>query len=226
MLIPYAGRVRDGRYAFEGERYQLPVGREGHASHGFAKDEPWGVVDRQGHSVGLKATVRGEGYPGVLEAELTYALSGATFSTACEVKNVSTRDCPVEVGFHPYFLAQNWTLEANGGAYKFELADTHFPTGAKTALDVGALGPGTRLDNPVELEGEIKLHSPSRTLTIRRRNMPYVVLFNGKYAEGVSLAVEPYSGLPDAYNNGIGLAKLEPGATFSCGYDVTLSRKR
>jgi aldose 1-epimerase len=226
VLIPYAGRVRNGRYTYEGERYQLPAGREGHASHGFAKDTIWEVVDMQQASAKFKATLRGEGYPGILETEIIYALSGATFSTDCAVKNVSTRDCPIVVGFHPYFLARDWTLEAEGSAYKYALADAYFPTGLKTAFDIGAVGPGTGLDNPLEVEGKVKLHYPLHTLTIERKNMPYIVLFNGRYAEGVSLAIEPYSGLPDAYNNGIGLAKLEPGAVFTCGYQVTLSRRR
>jgi aldose 1-epimerase len=38
------------------------------------------------------------------------------------------------------------------------------------------------------------------------------------------VAVEPCSGLPDAYNNGIGLVRLKPGRTFTCGYEVRLSR--
>jgi aldose 1-epimerase len=224
VLIPYAGRVRNGRYTFEGGVYQLPVGPEGHASHGFAKDTTWEVVEARPASVKLRAQLQGEGYPAILETEITYALGETTFSTDCVVKNVSTSACPLVVGFHPYFLARDWTLEAGGGAYKYELADTYFPTGKRVPFDIGALGPNTRLDSLFEVEGQVKLHSPSLTLTLQRRKLPYLILFNGKYAEGISLAIEPYSGLPDAYNNGIGVTKLEPGATFTCEYDVTLSR--
>jgi aldose 1-epimerase len=230
VLIPYAGRVRQGKYSFEGTEYSLPLGREGHAIHGFAKDKRWEVVEEEEKkktaAVKLRARIEGQGFPATLAAEIEYTIGRTSFSTRCVVENTSRHyDCPLMVGFHPYFLARDWTLKATGRAYRYTLADQYFPTGEKEECDLRALGPATSLDDVFKVSGAVTLSDSSRRLTITRKNMPYVVLFNGKkYAEGRSLAIEPYTGLPDAYNNGIGLVTVKAGGRFACGYEFSLSR--
>ena len=130
------------------------------------------------------------------------------------------------MGFHPYFLARDWTLQTTGRAYRYTLADRYFPTGEREESDLRGLGQATHLDDLFKVSGTVTLTESSHRLTIARKNMPYLVLFNGKYAEGRSLAIEPYTGLPDAYNNGIGFVKLRAGGEFACGYKVGLSRPR
>jgi aldose 1-epimerase len=231
VLIPYAGRVRQGKYSFEGREYSLPLGREGHAVHGFAKDARWEVAEEEKKkkktaAVKLRARIEGQGFPATLAVEIEYTIGRTSFSTKCVVKNTSRHDdCPLVVGFHPYFLARDWTLRATGRAYRYALADQYFPTGEKERCDLRALGRATSLDDLFKVSGAITLSDSSRHLTIARKNMPYVVLFNGKkYAEGRSLAIEPYTGLPDAYNNGMGLVTLKAGGKFACGYEFSLSQ--
>jgi galactose mutarotase-like enzyme len=69
--------VRNGRYDFEGRQFALPVGHGGHASHGFAKDARWDVVEKRESSATMRALLSGGGYPGVLDAEVTYAVRRA-----------------------------------------------------------------------------------------------------------------------------------------------------
>jgi aldose 1-epimerase len=223
VLIPYAGRVRHGRYTFEGKEFALPVGREGHAIHGFAKDALWEVAQEGRGSITLKARLEGEGYPGILEAEVTYSVRRASFTTECAVKNISSRDCPIVVGFHPYFLARDWRIVTRGRTRRYALTDHYFPTGVTTAYSFKDAGPKTSLDDVFSVRGTVGLRDARRSLTIVRRRMPYLVVYDGRHAAGVSVAIEPYSGLPDAFNNGIGLAVLKPGRTFACGYEAALS---
>lgn len=222
VLIPFAGRVRNGKYSFDGKEFALPVEPSGHASHGFAKDARWRLVGKGAGSATLAATLKGEGYPGVLEVELTYVLGDASFSTECLARNVSPSPCPLVVGFHPYFLAGDWRIEADS-ATRYELADKFFPTGRTEPYSFESAGPGLDFDDVFGLQGEVRLLDPARTLSILRRRMPYLVVYNGEYAEGLSIAVEPYTAVPDAFNNGIGLERLEPGGTSSCGYEIRSS---
>lgn len=224
VLMPYAGRVNLGKYDFEGRHFQLPVGREGHAIHGFAKDIGWDVSEEDEHSVALEARLSGEGYPSELQARIVYSVRDRGFSTECSVTNKGAHDCPLVVGFHPYLLAKNWKISTTGSAYRYLLRDTYFPTGERMPYSFGDAGPVTPLDDCFQVGGVVRLWTGSRTLEIRRRAMPYLVVYDGKYAEGRSVAIEPYSGLPDAYNSGIGLRVLKPGQRFGCGYDVSLGR--
>lgn len=223
VLIPYAGRVRSGRYTFEGKGFQLPTRSDGHAIHGFAKDTLWKVRAKTKSSVSLSASLKGRGYPGTLAVSITYSVKGRTFSTDCAVRNTGRTDAPVVVGFHPYLAAKRWSMKSDSGSYHYQLADGYFPTGKKTRYTLEDAGPGTRLDDCFSSSGTIRLLTEGTYLTLRRRKMPYLVVYNGKYAEAKSVAIEPYTGLPDAYNNGIGLRTLSPGQTFRCGYDLIAS---
>jgi aldose 1-epimerase len=224
VLVPYAGRIRDGRYTFEGTSFRLPVSRDGHAIHGFAKDALWKLVREKTGSITLGSRLSSAGYPGVLDARITYSVRPGSFSTECAVTNVGSRSCPFVAGFHPYFLAQSWRIVTTGRTYRYTLADEYFPTGERRPFSFAEVGPGTSLDDCFRVAGAIRLEAEGRTLVITRRRMPYLVVYNGKYAEGTSVAIEPYTGLDDAYNNGIGLVVLKPGESFSCGYKVSLSR--
>jgi aldose 1-epimerase len=224
VLVPYAGRIRDGRYTFEGRSFTLPVSRDGHAIHGFAKDARWKLVREKTGSVTLGSRLRSADYPGILDARVTYSVRPKSFSTTCSVTNVGPRNCPFEAGFHPYFLARNCKITATGRAYRYKLVDTYFPTGERTPFSFEEVGPETSLDDSFRVAGEVRLEAEGRTLLITRRKMPYLIVYNGKYAGRDSVAVEPYSGLEDAYNSGIGLTILKPGDSFSCGYKVNLLR--
>ncbi|MDG6899995.1 MAG: aldose 1-epimerase [Nitrososphaerota archaeon] len=222
VLLPYAGRVRYGRYSFEGRMFQLPTGKDGHAIHGFAKDIIWDSHARQRGSVVMEASLRRKGYPGALEASITYSVGEKTFSTDCKVRNVGEDAAPLVVGFHPYFIAEEWSIGSSSRILHYQLADGYFPTGKRVACSLENAG-RSEWDDCFSTAGHIKLSTGGRELTLRRRNMPYFILYNGKYAGWSSVAVEPYSGLPDAYNNGIGLRVLSPGGSFRCGYSLRLT---
>jgi aldose 1-epimerase len=224
VLVPYAGRIRDGRYTFGGRSFQLPVSRDGHAIHGFAKDARWKLLREKTGSVTLGSRLRSAEYPSVLDARITYSVRHESFSTSCFVTNVGPRSCPFEAGFHPYFLARSWRIVTTGRAYRYALVDTYFPTGGRTLFSFEDVGAGTSLDDSFRVAGDVRLETEEHTLVMTRRRMPYLIVYNGKSAEGKSVAVEPYSGLEDAYNSGIGLVVLKPGESFSCGYGVSLLR--
>ena len=44
-MAPFAGRLRDGRFTFEGRTYQLPITEGPNAIHGTTLDAAWTVVD-------------------------------------------------------------------------------------------------------------------------------------------------------------------------------------
>ena len=224
VLVPYAGRVEGGEYLFAGRSHSLPVSHLGHDIHGFAKDRPWKVTTADSKSMTLECRLKGPGYPWTLDAKVTYSIGRRNFSTHCGIRNSDTRECPLVVGFHPYYLAERWRVQSAGRAFRYILQKRYFPTGDRERCSLSHLRPDDELDDCFKVNGAVELRTRRRSLLIRRLRMPYLVLYNGKYAEDRSLAIEPYTGLPDAFNNGIGLIKLTPGRTFECGYGFGLRR--
>lgn len=110
VLIPFAGRIAEGRYSFYGQAFQLERNdKEGpNAIHGFVRTLPWQVVRAEAHTavfeIGLDAKRYGsKGYPFSLAIRVTYFLDGQGLSCSFAVENVGAGPAPVGVGFHPYF---------------------------------------------------------------------------------------------------------------------------
>ncbi|HEX4729251.1 MAG TPA: hypothetical protein VH298_15705, partial [Jatrophihabitans sp.] len=106
VLVPWPNRIRDGRYRFDGEQFQLPLTEPaaGNASHGLLKWVRWSCRDRQPAELRLvHDLVPQTGYPFELRLELHYALDPVTgLAVRLTAHNVGRRDAPFGAGFHPY----------------------------------------------------------------------------------------------------------------------------
>lgn len=223
-LVPFAGRIRNGEYTWNGKKYSLPKNNEGNAIHGFLKDSKLEVKKNTTDSIELEGFLSSPGYPSELLANLNYRISENGFSASCQVSNVGKSDCPLYVGFHPYFLAQQWQIKHDCNVYKLEMKDKYFPTGKTDEFDFNkeAYSSQTKFDTCFHFPCDLSLQTESYTLKLRKKELPYLLVYNGKWAEGKSVALEPYSAPPDAFNNLIGLKTLYPGETFSCGFELEL----
>lgn len=110
VLIPFPGRVAEGRYSFNGQAFQLDRNdKEGpNAIHGFVRTLPWTTHRADSNcavfDIGLDAQAYGRrGYPFSLSVRVTYALDREGLSCSFAVQNVGSQVAPVGVGFHPYF---------------------------------------------------------------------------------------------------------------------------
>lgn len=140
VLIPFPGRIADGRYTFDGETFQLDRNdKEGpNAIHGFVRTLPWEVAHVEAHSatfaIGLAAEQYGaKGYPFSLAIRVTYTLNDLGLSCAFEARNRGDRTAPIGVGFHPYFTVGTASVdEAEAripAAGLLEFSDRLLPTG-------------------------------------------------------------------------------------------------
>lgn len=110
VLIPFPGRIGNGRYAFDGLTFQLECNdKEGpNAIHGFVRSLPWQIQqlhpNRVTFEVRLDATTYADrGYPFSLRILVTYELNNQGLGCRFSVTNVGHKPAPVGVGFHPYF---------------------------------------------------------------------------------------------------------------------------
>jgi aldose 1-epimerase len=110
VLIPFPGRIGNGRYSFDGQTFQLECNdKEGpNAIHGFVRSLPWDIQDMASNRVTFTVMLHAEtytqrGYPFSLNITVTYELNANGLSCAFTVENIGDRAAPVGIGFHPYF---------------------------------------------------------------------------------------------------------------------------
>ena len=224
ILLPYAGRVRNGEYTYEGKSYSLPKNSEGNAIHGFLKDTNLEIKRSEASLIEMSTSLAHSGYTTTLGVMIQYELSDTRLSVSIRTTNTGKRESPLSIGFHPYFLGKSWELEHNCSVERLEMEDNYFPDGRTLSVDFNRKKlEKEKFDDCFSFPCDAHLVTDQIKLGISKRSMPYTVLFNGKWAEGKSVAFEPYTSAPDAFNNGIGLIHLAGGKSFECGFTIELS---
>lgn len=229
-MSPYACRVTDATYQWNGKTYQLDKFiLDGAAIHGFLYDAVFDIIDIQSGEawamVEMKYSYDGTyaGYPFPYNCTVRYHLS--TNSTLCITTHISNHagNCsiPVVDGWHPYFTIGNrvndWFLEI-ASDQMMEYDERLVPTGKYIKRDdffPGRTIGEMELDNGFLLREHIsplcRLQNPETGLSVEfvsAKNYPFLQLYIPNNRK--SIAIENLSGAPDAFNNGIGLITLEP----------------
>lgn len=227
VLVPYAGRVRNGTYTYQGKKYLLPKNSEGNAIHGFLKDTLMKISRKTETSLELQTSLVHPGYPSALDVNIKYEISDSALSVQCRVMNVGDIEAPVSIGFHPYFLGTRWEIEHECELVKLEMEEKLFPDGKRNPYNFNGFEHGSedQFDDCYYFPCDAVLKTDSYRLKMNKKNMSYVVVYNGEWAEERSVALEPYTSAPDAFNNGIGLIRLSHNDSYECGFSVELSLK-
>ncbi len=223
VLIPYAGRVKNAEYSYGGRKYSLPRNNGNNSIHGLLKDMDFKVEYSSGSSVSMESLLKSSSYPSSLKTSIAYSIWERGLTVEVSASNVGETDAPFVAGFHPYFLAdEGWTLEHSEKLRMLNFADEYFPDGTFSDADYNNDSNISKreFDSAFVGGGELRLMGKTHKLTMKRTNMEYLVIYNGKYAAGKSVAIEPMTGAPDAFNNGMGLISIPPGGSFECGFSL------
>jgi len=99
-MVPWAGRVRRGRFSFDGNEYQLPINFEQHAIHGTGFEQAWQVVDRDETCCALSCDL-----DWVFGGTATQLIELADNSLSCTLAvRAGERAMPASIGWHPWFV--------------------------------------------------------------------------------------------------------------------------
>lgn len=124
IMVPFAGRIGDARYRFDGIDYDLqpgaaPGSRE--SRHGFVRDADFAVTELTAEAGAARATLRTAvgrhpGYPFAIDLAVSFTLDAGGLALAVRMRNDGDQPAPCFFGWHPYFrvgdgLADEWTLE-------------------------------------------------------------------------------------------------------------------
>lgn len=238
LLVPWPNRIRDGRYEFAGSTQQLALTepKRANASHGLVRWVSWTVVREEPALLELAYLLPAQtGYPWTLDLRTTYALGPDGLRVTQAATNLADSPAPYASGAHPYLLAapgpvDDWTVDLPAHTALDVDDERLLPTGRVPFAPLhGPLG-GTVLNHALtDLDRD-----PDGVATVRLRAGGHgvelwvdahhrwlqVYTADDTPTPRVSVAVEPMTAPPDAFNSGVDLVVLEPGATFAATWGV------
>jgi len=249
-LLPWPNRIAGGRYSVDGRDLQLALTEpgKGNAIHGLTRWTNWSCTAQSAAEVVMEQTLHAQsGYPFVLALRIAYALDDAGLTVTTTARNAGAAAAPYGAGFHPYLCLGapriDTLLLRIPAQTRLELDDRSIPTGAQHPVagtqddftgerEIGS----TRLDTAFTdllRDGDglarVLLTDPSTgrgaALWLDEK-LPYLMIFTGDGLEQperrrTGLGVEPMTCAPDAFNNGRGLALLQPGEEHTCRWGIT-----
>jgi aldose 1-epimerase len=128
IMVPFAGRIADARYRFEGRDYDLQPGAtsgQRESRHGFVRDADFVVAELASEAASARATLSTSigahapglpGYPFAIDLSVTFTLDASGLTLEARMRNVGDQPAPCFFGWHPYFrlsdrLVDEWMLE-------------------------------------------------------------------------------------------------------------------
>jgi aldose 1-epimerase len=125
IMAPFAGRIADARYRFDGHEQDLQpgvVGPERASRHGFVRDVDFDIAalaadDHSARVTLSTAAIRPRpGYPHAIDLEVTFTLDAAGLTLEACMRNVGNDAAPCFFGWHPYFrladeVVDGWQLQ-------------------------------------------------------------------------------------------------------------------
>jgi aldose 1-epimerase len=248
-LIPWPNRLRDGRYHFDGDDFQLGLSEPAkhNAIHGLLRWRSWRASEHQPNRVVMSTRLHPlTGYPFALDVQIEYSLGDDGLTVRTSARNFGPRACPFGAGQHPYLSPgtasiDECSLQVPAGTRILTDAERSLPCGrepvAGSAYDlrqarpVGAQqidAPFTDLIREADGRARSRLSAPDGRcveLWVDER-YTFLEVYTG---DGLSssrrrrgLAVEPMTCAPDAFQSGEGLVRLEPGEQIEARWGVRL----
>jgi aldose 1-epimerase len=104
-LVPFSGRIRNGRFRFAGCECELPLNfpPAKHTIHGHGWHGSWEVEGSTRRDARLGFRHRADQWPWSYLALQTFVLGEEELTVTLEVENTSDAPMPAGIGLHPYF---------------------------------------------------------------------------------------------------------------------------
>jgi aldose 1-epimerase len=242
-LFPFPNRINSGKYSFSEKDYQLFVNfpHEDNAIHGLVFKSTFDITEKKESDSGAILILNYapkedlKGYPFKFKLSIEYSFgfqNGLKISTTIE--NLDNINMPVGHGWHPYLKLKSSVDELLfefPSNKSYEVNEKMIPTGSTkiykhyntlTKIDSDSFDTCFALDNsnPIAL---IKLIDPEldggisvwQETGVNKYN--FLQIYTPEHRK--TIAIEPMTCIPNAFNNKQGLITLKPGEriNISCG---------
>ncbi len=222
ILFPIFGQLEAGKYEWEGKVYNMK-------NHGFARNLPWEVVERNASEDKAMITLRLQSspetltsYPFDFEVIFTYILQDNTLTIEQEYKNKSSNKMPIYGGFHPYFSTSEKNLSYETDAEQYlDYNDMKVKSVHEDGLDLTNKVESFVLLNAKKKGISFPLPELNRKVHIKYGDeFKYVYLWTEQDQDFV--CVEPAMGKTDEFNRKEELLFVEQGKSVKTMMTVTV----
>jgi aldose 1-epimerase len=251
-LVPWPNRLAGGKYQFEGTTYQLPLTEPsyGNAIHGLVRWTPWRLEERSEESVRLGYRLYpSTGYPFALQLAVTYRLSDEGLQVTLRAENIGAQACPFGAGQHPYVrvgteLVNDAVLQVPARSiyrYDDKLVPVEKISVEGTELDFRTPRPVgetainmdyTDLERDADGLARVRLAAKDGGTAVEvwmDGAFKHATVYTGETVQPPSrrrqsVAVEPMSCPPNAFNSGEDLVTLQPGESWEGSWGISVRR--
>jgi aldose 1-epimerase len=225
-MSPFSCRLENGQYIIEDTTYTLEkFYHDKHALHGILYDAVFTIQSTDANAesamINLAYHYKGtdKGFPFTYSLLIKWQLHKNNLVTVeTIITNLSESTIPMMDGWHPYFKLgpsindASITLKANG---KIEYDESLVPTGK--ILDENEFKISKKIDD-LHLDNCYLVDARENTCLLENEqyqivvqplmNYPYLQLYTP--SDRKSIAIENLSGIPNCFNNKIGLQLMKP----------------
>lgn len=207
-LIPYANRIANGRFVFDGREVRLPVDpRFGpHALHGDGWRAAWRVIEQDEAHCTLSYRHQAAAWPWDYTATQRFELRPDGLDVRLTLRNDSTAPMPGGVGLHPYFPrgdGARLSLKAQG---VWRVDDSLIPDAAVASTQVFDWSAGPRINDAPLVDhcyfgwdGRARIIDDDALILLKASSNVSRVHVYVPPGEAY-ICVEPVSLMPDAFN--------------------------
>ena len=223
-LSPFVCRIYQGQYTWQNQTFQIePVKAEGHALHGWMYKAEFTVKEKL-HSPDVARLIIHASYnrefdffPFSFDLIITYTLHrSGEFEITSHYINTGNTSFPLTDGWHPYFICPEGINQSvlQADVHEYLEAENLIPTGKQIAylpFQKGQQIGSTHWDTCFlwKEHGKARLTNPMGTLIMENvKGYNFLQIYTPPHRK--SIALEPLTGAPDAWNNNIGIISLQP----------------
>lgn len=246
-LVPYPNRIKQGIYSFEGRKHRLPVNDGPNALHGLVLYQPFQIIaskanENEAELITEYAYNQNDmGYPFCFKLQVSFLLNKNGLTKTTQITNSGEGNMPVGDGWHLYFkckskiddcillfdsekiVINDTTLIPTGQTQDFDCFKTSKVVDNFEFDDCFILSPKNNIAEVVLTD---KVHNLSIVSWQETGNQKYNYLQIYTPPHRNSIAIEPMTCQPNAFNNTEGLITLKPLETISitCGIRATTAQ--
>ena len=231
ILFPFANRIKDGKYEFEGDSYQFNINEldNNNALHGMVYNKRFVFIDEKitdsGASVKLAyhETQSSTGFPFTYSIYLEYVFTQSTLDLNVEIRNTDFKIFPFTLGWHPYFISDDlynssFLFDSN---LKLKLDNRNITEGIINNENHNNFKMKDQfLDDCFILKTQnVSFLTPSYSLELRTSEKnSFLQLYTPPHQNVI--AIEPTTGVSDSFNNEIGLKILKPNEVYKISWTL------
>jgi aldose 1-epimerase len=236
-LFPFAGRIQNGKYSFNGKDYNLPLNypEENNACHGLVYDKPFIFSNSKISEMDAAVTFEfspseiNEGYPFKYKITLTYILyKNSSITCVTKIENTGSEEMLFSDGWHHYFCINSRSINELGLKadvnINHELNNFGLPTGKTDIINFtgSRLLGENKFDSVFSVnrkeKASVSLYSAADDISLNiwqqadEEHYNYLVIYTPPGRK--TIAVEPITSMVNSFNNKKGIILLKPGKTW------------